>query len=186
MDENFGNDDNHRDNLDEMLHNVESNVDEKNVKKLQQLFDDAEKPLFEGYESSCVDGSGAGLILASLEGTEFTYALRFQFIASKNEIVAMEYFTKWIEAKAVTTITGSLVKKFMWDNIVCCFGLPGEIVSDNGKQFCDNPFKDWCDKLNITQRFALVKYPQSNGLVERENKSLGEGIKACLNEGNKN
>nr|GEW08703.1 hypothetical protein [Tanacetum cinerariifolium] len=48
MDENFGNDDNHRDNLDEMLHDAESNVDEKNVKKLQQLFDDAEKPLFEG------------------------------------------------------------------------------------------------------------------------------------------
>nr|GEX71988.1 hypothetical protein [Tanacetum cinerariifolium] len=48
----------------------------------------------------------------------------------------------------------------------------GEIVSDNGKQFCDNPFKDWCDKLNITQRFASVKYLQSNGLVERENKSL--------------
>nr|GEV27773.1 reverse transcriptase domain-containing protein [Tanacetum cinerariifolium] len=48
MDENFGNDDNQRDNLDKMLHDVESNVDEKNVKKLQELFDDAEKPLFEG------------------------------------------------------------------------------------------------------------------------------------------
>nr|GEW46342.1 hypothetical protein [Tanacetum cinerariifolium] len=48
MDENFGNDDNQRDNLDEMLHDAESNVDEKNVKKLQQLFDDVEKPLFEG------------------------------------------------------------------------------------------------------------------------------------------
>ncbi|GJS99663.1 reverse transcriptase domain-containing protein [Tanacetum coccineum] len=46
-------------------------------------------------------------------------------------IVAMDYFTKWIEAKAVATITGSQVKKFVWDNIVCRFGLPGEIVSDN-------------------------------------------------------
>ncbi|GJU16887.1 reverse transcriptase domain-containing protein [Tanacetum coccineum] len=81
-------------------------------------------------------------------------------------IVAMDYFTKWIEAKAVATITGNQVKKFVWDNIVCRFGLPGEIVSDNGKQFSDNPFKDWCDKLNITQRFASVKHPQSNGLVE--------------------
>nr|GEZ61167.1 reverse transcriptase domain-containing protein [Tanacetum cinerariifolium] len=55
----------------------------------------------------------------------------------------MDYFTKWIEAKAVATITGSQVKKFVWDNIVCRFGLPGEIVSDNGKQFSDKPFKDW-------------------------------------------
>nr|GEU59132.1 reverse transcriptase domain-containing protein [Tanacetum cinerariifolium] len=104
----------------------------------------------------------------------------------KNLIVVMDYFTKWIEPKAVATITGGQVKKFVWDNIVCRFGIPGEIISDNGKQFSDNPFKDWCDKLNITQRFASVKHPQSNGLVERANRSLGEGIKSCLGEGNKN
>ncbi|GJT04802.1 reverse transcriptase domain-containing protein [Tanacetum coccineum] len=63
-------------------------------------------------------------------------------------IVAIDYFTKWIEAKAVATITGNQVKKFVWDNIVCRFGLPGEIISDNGKQFRDNPFKDWCEKLS--------------------------------------
>ncbi|GJY19688.1 reverse transcriptase domain-containing protein [Tanacetum coccineum] len=75
-------------------------------------------------------------------------------------IVAMDYFTKWIEAKAVSTITGN--------------------------QFSENPFKDWCEKLNITQRFASVKYSQSNGLVERANRSLGDGIKVGLGEGNKN
>nr|GEY91783.1 reverse transcriptase domain-containing protein [Tanacetum cinerariifolium] len=101
-------------------------------------------------------------------------------------IVAMDYFTKWIEAKAVATITGGQVKKFVWDNIVCRFGILGQIISDNGKQFADNPFKDWCDKLNITQRFASVKHPQSNGLVKKANRSLGEGIKARLGEGNKN
>ncbi|GJS18832.1 reverse transcriptase domain-containing protein [Tanacetum coccineum] len=73
-------------------------------------------------------------------------------------IVAIDYFTKWIKAKPVATITGNQVKKFIWDNIVCRFGLPGEIVSDNGNQFRDNPFKDW---------------------------SLGEGIKARLDERSK-
>nr|GEW74185.1 reverse transcriptase domain-containing protein [Tanacetum cinerariifolium] len=91
-----------------------------------------------------------------------------------------------IEAKAVATITGGKVKKFVWDNIVCRFGIPGEIVSHNGKQFSDNPFKDWCDKLNITQRFASVKHPQSIGLVEWANRSLGEGIKSRIGERNKN
>nr|GEV28939.1 reverse transcriptase domain-containing protein [Tanacetum cinerariifolium] len=190
--------------------------------------------------SLCVDGSNARLILTSPEGTEFTYALRFQFAASNNEaeyealiaglriaarsfltlwlryvrplqakyvireihegscnmhagprkvkflIVAIDYFTKWIEAKAVETITGSQVKQFVWDNIVYRFGLPGEIVSNKDKQFSDNPFKDLCDKLNITQWFASVKNPQSNGHVERANRSLGEGIKARLGERNKN
>nr|GEU74058.1 reverse transcriptase domain-containing protein [Tanacetum cinerariifolium] len=101
-------------------------------------------------------------------------------------IITMDYFTKWIEAKAVAMITGGQVKKFVWDNIVCRFGIPSEIISDNGKQFADNPFKHWCDKLNITQRFASIKHSQSNGLVERANKSLREGIKARLGERNKN
>ncbi|GJV73945.1 reverse transcriptase domain-containing protein [Tanacetum coccineum] len=95
-------------------------------------------------------------------------------------IVAMDYFTKWIEAKPVATITGNQIKRFMWDNIVCRFGLPGEIISDNGKQFRDDPFKDWCEKLCIRQHFTSVKHPQTNGLVERVNRSLGEGIKARL------
>ncbi|GJR98936.1 reverse transcriptase domain-containing protein [Tanacetum coccineum] len=77
--------------------------------------------------------------------------------------------------------------KFESDHIsVAGFGLPGEIISDNGKQFRDNPFKDWCEKLCIQQHFASVKHPQTNGLVERANRSLGEGIKARLGKDNKN
>ncbi|GJS44375.1 reverse transcriptase domain-containing protein [Tanacetum coccineum] len=93
-------------------------------------------------------------------------------------IVAMDYFTIWIEAKSVTTITGNQVKKFVWDNIVCMFGLSGEIISDNEKQFRDNPFKDWCEKLCIRQCFASVKHPQAN-------RNLGERIKARLDERSK-
>ncbi|GKB26516.1 reverse transcriptase domain-containing protein [Tanacetum coccineum] len=100
-------------------------------------------------------------------------------------IVAIDYFTKWIEAKPVATITGSQIKKFVWDNIVCRFGLPGEIISDNEKQFQDNPFKDWCEKLCIRQHFASVKHSKTNGLVERANRSLGEEIKARLDERSK-
>ncbi|GJV49664.1 reverse transcriptase domain-containing protein [Tanacetum coccineum] len=99
--------------------------------------------------SSCVDGSGAGLILTNPEGAEFTYAMR---------LLSM-YFTKWIEAKAVATIAGNQVKKFVWDNIVCRFGLPGEIISDNRKQFRDNPFKDWArldEKSKIIEELPHV------------------------------
>nr|GFA29229.1 reverse transcriptase domain-containing protein [Tanacetum cinerariifolium] len=66
------------------------------------------------------------------------------------------------------------------------FGLPREIISDNGKQFRDDPFKDWCEKLCIRQHFASVKHLQTNGLVERAKRSLGEGIKARLNARSKN
>ncbi|GKC52939.1 reverse transcriptase domain-containing protein, partial [Tanacetum coccineum] len=101
-------------------------------------------------------------------------------------IVAIDYFTKLIKAKSVAPIMGNQVKKFVWDNIVYRFGLPGEIISDNGKQFRDKPFKDWCEKLCIRQCFAFVKHPQENGLVERANRSMGEGIKARLEERSRN
>nr|GEW04333.1 reverse transcriptase domain-containing protein [Tanacetum cinerariifolium] len=97
-----------------------------------------------------------------------------------------DYFTKWIEAKPVAAITGAQIKKFVWDNIVCRFSLPRKMIFENEKQFRDNPFKDWCEKLCIRQCFAFVKHPQANGLVERVNRSLGEGIKARLEKRNKN
>nr|GEV11558.1 reverse transcriptase domain-containing protein [Tanacetum cinerariifolium] len=52
--------------------------------------------------------------------------------------------------------------------------------------FRDNAFKDWCEKLCIRQFFTSVKHPQANDLVERENRSLGEGIKARFDERIKN
>nr|GEU89245.1 reverse transcriptase domain-containing protein [Tanacetum cinerariifolium] len=75
-------------------------------------------------------------------------------------IVAMDYFIKWIEAKPFATITGNQIKKFAWDNIVCRFGLPGEIIPDKGKQFRDDPFKYWrmnkskvgCKKQELDRR----------------------------------
>nr|GEV29704.1 reverse transcriptase domain-containing protein [Tanacetum cinerariifolium] len=158
--------------------------------------------------SSCVDGAGAGLIILESErdGVHLcskgksnrrkrdtigsrrrrTHLDDFRPGKVKFLIVAIDYFTKWIEAKPVASITGTQVKKFVWDNIVCRFGLPGEVISDNGKQFRDNPFKYWCEKLNIRQCFASVKHFQANGLVKRANRSLGEGIKARLGEKNKN
>ncbi|GJX45950.1 reverse transcriptase domain-containing protein [Tanacetum coccineum] len=95
-------------------------------------------------------------------------------------IVAIDYFTKWIEAKPLARITRKDVKKFVWDNIVCRFGLPRIIVTDNGTHFCNNPFKGWCKSLNIKQMNTAVAHPQANGLVERANKSLMEGIQASL------
>ncbi|GJT40656.1 reverse transcriptase domain-containing protein [Tanacetum coccineum] len=50
----------------------------------------------------------------------------------------------------------------------------GEIISDNGKQFRDNPFKDWCEKLCIQQHFASVKHPQTNGLGKKDEIEFGE------------
>ncbi|GJV21675.1 reverse transcriptase domain-containing protein [Tanacetum coccineum] len=54
------------------------------------------------------------------------------------------------------------------------------VVTDNGTQFVNDPFKGWCESLNIKQMNTAVAHPQANGMVERANKSLMEGIKARL------
>ena len=46
-------------------------------------------------------------------------------------IMAIDYFTKWVEAKPLASITTSMVKKFIWEFIICRFGLPMTIISDN-------------------------------------------------------
>lgn len=71
-------------------------------------------------------------------------------------IVTVDYFTKWVEAEPLATITGRNIVKFVRKNIVCHFGIPGIIISDNGKQFSDNPVRNWCKELNIKQQFTSV------------------------------
>ena len=46
-------------------------------------------------------------------------------------IVGIDYFTKWVEAEALATITKKNVRSFVWKNIVCKYGIPKVLVSDN-------------------------------------------------------
>ncbi|GJX88252.1 reverse transcriptase domain-containing protein [Tanacetum coccineum] len=83
-------------------------------------------------------------------------------------------------SQAVGQNDGERGKQFVWDNIISRYRLPRIIVTDNGTNFIHDPFKSWCKKLNITQINTAVAHPQANGLVERANGSLMEGIKTRL------
>jgi ribonuclease HI len=91
-------------------------------------------------------------------------------------VVAVEYFSKWIEAKPLATITSVTVQKFFWQNIVCRFGVLKAITMDNGTQFDAETFKDFCDQIGMKIHFASVRHPESNGLVERANGIIMTGI----------
>ncbi|XP_022032178.1 uncharacterized protein K02A2.6-like [Helianthus annuus] len=94
-------------------------------------------------------------------------------------LVAIDYFTKWPEVKPLAKITGKQIIDFVWENFICRYGLPGVLVTDNGKQFAEKPFSSWCKEYRINQVFSSVAYPQSNGQVERTNRSIvEEGLEA--------
>ena len=59
-------------------------------------------------------------------------------------VVGIDYFTKWVEAEALATIIEKNIRSFVWRCIICKFGIPRVLVSDNGKQFDNDSFRDFC------------------------------------------
>ena len=74
-------------------------------------------------------------------------------------VVGVDYFTKWAEAEPLATITEQKVHNFLWQSIICRFGIPRALVSDNGKQF-DNPkFRDLCSEPGIKNYYSSPAHP---------------------------
>ncbi|XP_022023721.1 uncharacterized protein LOC110923980 [Helianthus annuus] len=83
--------------------------------------------------------------------------------AVKFIIVAVDYFTKWVEAKALASTTSTVVRRFIWEQIICWFGLPLRIVTDNGTNFAADDLQRWFNELHIEHTFSSVAHPQGNG-----------------------
>ncbi|KMT08060.1 hypothetical protein BVRB_6g144140 [Beta vulgaris subsp. vulgaris] len=95
-------------------------------------------------------------------------------------IVAVDYFTKWVEAEAMRGITTNDVKGFVWKNLSTRFGMPQSIVFDNGPQFETPKLRQWLADQGIKAHFAAVAHPLANGQVESFNKTPSAGIKKKL------
>ncbi|XP_073119830.1 uncharacterized protein [Henckelia pumila] len=95
-------------------------------------------------------------------------------------LVAVDYFSKWVEAEPLARITEEAVLGFIWKNIVCRFGLPRKLVSDNGRQFQGKKIKDWCTEMMVKQVFTSVAYPQSNGQTEVTNRTIIQTLQTRL------
>ncbi|XP_050255306.1 uncharacterized protein LOC126701244 [Quercus robur] len=78
-------------------------------------------------------------------------------------LVGTDYFTKWVETKALANIRDVDVKKFVWKNIITRFGTPHTLISDNGLQFDSKAFREYCNELGIINRYSTPAYPQGNG-----------------------
>ena len=95
-------------------------------------------------------------------------------------IVGIDYFTKWVEAKPLAKIMQQNVKNFIWKNIVCKFGIPRLLVSNNGRQFDNTPFRDFCEQFGIKNHYSSPSHPQANRQIEAANRSLLKIIKTWL------
>ncbi|XP_020412296.1 uncharacterized protein LOC109947163 [Prunus persica] len=100
----------------------------------------------------------------------------------KYVVVAVDYFTKWVKAEPLATITATRVEDFVWTHICCRFGIPYAIITDNGRQFDSELFRQFCTRLKINLFFASPAHPQSNGQIEAINKIIKKLLKRQLDK----
>jgi len=69
-------------------------------------------------------------------------------------------------------VTEQQIVKFLWQNIVCRFGLPHTIISDNGTNFASKQVASFYDKYKITHRFSSPYYSQGNDQAKISNRAI--------------
>lgn len=87
-------------------------------------------------------------------------------------LTAVDYLSRWAEAKAVKQVTAKEVAKFIYEDVCCRHGVPLEILSGRGQGFRSELMDYLCAKLKIRHNYATSYYPQCNGVNERFNGEL--------------
>ena len=88
----------------------------------------------------------------------------------------MKYFTRWPEAKLTKTANSIDIATFIYKEIICRYGALKVIQSDQGMHFVNKVIKELTKRFQVKYSLSLPYHSQSNGLVERFNRTLYEGL----------
>ncbi|KAI4311483.1 hypothetical protein MLD38_036375 [Melastoma candidum] len=87
-------------------------------------------------------------------------------------LVAIDYFTKWIEAQSFKEVTANNIIRFTRANIIARYGVPELLVTDNGTNFNGKQMNSLCTEFRIKHLNSSPYRPQMNGAVEAANKNM--------------
>ena len=91
-------------------------------------------------------------------------------------LVAIDKFSKWIEARPITKIKSEQAVQFFTD-IIYRFGVPNSIITDNGTQFTGKKFSKFYEDYHIRVDWSAMAHPQTNDQVDRANDMILQGLK---------
>ncbi|GKD87572.1 reverse transcriptase domain-containing protein, partial [Tanacetum coccineum] len=100
---------------------------------------------------------------------------------NKYILVAVDYLSKWVEAKALPTNDARVVVKFL-KSLFSRFGAPRAIISDRGTHFCNDKFDKVMSKYGVTYRLSTPYHPQTSGQVEVTNRGLKRILERTVGE----
>ncbi|PKI34045.1 hypothetical protein CRG98_045565 [Punica granatum] len=86
--------------------------------------------------------------------------------------VAIDYFTKWIEAITLASVIAKAVTRFFKRDIIARYGVPATLITDNAKNLNNKLIKELCAQFRIQHRNSSSYRPQMNGAVEAANKNI--------------
>ena len=87
-------------------------------------------------------------------------------------LVAIDYFTKWVEAASYANVTRNVVVKFIKKELICRYGLPSKIITDNATNLNNKIMKELCEDFKIQHHNSTPYRPKMNGVVEAANKNI--------------
>jgi transposase InsO family protein len=101
---------------------------------------------------------------------------------NKYVVVAIDHYSKWCKVRPIKDHDGTTAVKFLEEEIICRFGVPKFIFTDNGGEWMAK-FDLMCKKYGITHQFTAPQWPQCNGMVERMIKTLKNGLSVVSSTG---
>ena len=92
-------------------------------------------------------------------------------------MMEIDMLTSWVKAFSLKSKDTKLVGRLIIDHIICCFGCPEELNSDNGGKFCSKAIDEICSELSIKRIKTAPYHAQANGKLENFHKLLISSIK---------
>ncbi|GKA01657.1 reverse transcriptase domain-containing protein [Tanacetum coccineum] len=100
---------------------------------------------------------------------------------NKYILMAVDYLSKWVEAKALPTNDARVICKFL-KSLLAQFGAPRAIISDRGTHFYNDQFEKVMLKYGVTHRLSTAYHPQTSGQVEVSNRGLKQILERTVGE----
>jgi len=116
-------------------------------------------------------------------GLDFMELVKLATRYTRNQyiIVTIDYTTKWVKAKALCDNTTKSTAKFIYEQIIICFGCPTHLVSDQGSHFINKTIEILVQKFMISNHKSSTYYLQGNEQAKSINKTLGKILTKLLN-----